>query len=237
MRLQKFIGNLGYVSRRKAEELIRNEQVKVNGETITELWHQVDPASHPQIEIKNQEIKSDLNKTYIILNKPKGYTCTKKEFINEKNIYELLPPQFANLHYTGRLDKDSSGLMILTNDGDFTQQMTHPKFALNKIYLAKIKGELTTEKISKFCNGLKLEDGLTAKAKLEVLKQKEDLAELKITIHEGKKRQIRRMFEFLNLRVLNLHRLQIGPIKLPKSLPERQWRILDIKEFPIFNKL
>ena len=222
MRLQKYISSAGFCSRRKAEDLIAAGRVKVDGRVESELGFKVDGTKDLKIEIDGILLKKNLEKIYLILNKPRGYTCTTKKFKNEKNIYDLLPKEFHHLHYVGRLDKDSSGLLILTNDGDLTQKFTHPKFGHKKVYKVKFSGTFSKVDIDKFCNKIVL-DGDKIKADLKILRIFDKSTEAEITIYQGKKRQIRRMFEVVGFTVLRLHRIQMGEIKLPENLENGEY--------------
>jgi 23S rRNA pseudouridine2605 synthase len=247
MRIQKYLSQIGYCSRRKAEELIKQGKVLVNGEIVS-LGYKIEPELIHELKINlsstkienpsstkiwNEEILNLQNqaKIYLIFNKPIGYTCTKKIFKNEENIFSLLPKKLKNLKSAGRLDKNTSGLLILTNDGDFIQKITHPKYNCNKVYEVLINGILTQEEIQQFENGINLTDGMTSKAQLEIIEKKPYQTFLKVTIHEGKKRQIRRMFEFLGHKVIRLNRIQIGKIKLPKNLKKGDYVFTTIDKF------
>ena len=226
--LQKYISNSGYCSRRKAEELIRLGRVMVN-DKIAELGMKV--SENDKIKIKNKLIVLPKEKIYIILNKPIGITCTNKKFKNEKNVFELLPDEFKNLHVVGRLDKNSRGLILLTNDGDMTMRMTHPRFGHEKKYLVQLKIENKKlhssderEKIIyNFLKGVDIGDGdgIVKAKKIKYLEKNK----FEIVLTEGKKRQIRRMFKVLGLDVADLKRVAVGDVKLG-DLEEGKWKKL-----------
>jgi len=223
--LQKFISASGYCSRRRAEELIRDGKVSVNGEPAV-LGMRADASD--EVKVFGQVIGAMEEKVYIKLNKPIGYTCTKRSFSGEKNVFMLIGRK-ERLFIAGRLDKDSRGLILLTNDGDLTQELTHPSFGHEKKYLVT----LTTP--------LKNPDFVTERLKLGIdigdgdgvvkVKNARYLGEEKfeLVLGEGKKRQIRRMFQAMGLRVIDLVRTAIDKLELG-DLPEGQWRPLKKKE-------
>ena len=229
--LQKYISNSGYCSRRKAEEFIRLGQVRVNGK-IAELGMKV--LENDKIKVDDKLIVLPKKKIYIILNKPVGVTCTNRKFKGEKNVFEFLPAEFKNLHVVGRLDKNSHGLVLLTNDGDMTMRLTHPRFGHEKRYVVqlKIKNEELKIKgiVNSFLNGIDIGDGDgIAKAKnVEYLENNK----FEIALTEGKKRQIRRMFKVLGLGVIDLKRTAIGDIELG-NLEEGLWKKLNNSEIKI----
>lgn len=226
--LQKFIADTGYCSRRKAEELIRAGRVRLGGD-IAELGMQA--AVGDLIEIDGKKIDLPKEKIYIIFNKPVGVTCTNRKFKNEKNVFAFLPKEFKGLHIVGRLDKDSRGLLILTNDGDFTLKATHPRFEHEKVYKIKVgseKVEVGTDLIiKKLLDGIDIGegDGIVRAKKVKYLGG--NLLEIVLT--EGKKRQIRRMFKALGYEVVDLKRTAIGEIMLG-NLKEGEWHFIERKE-------
>ena len=230
--LQKYISNAGYCSRRKAEEFIRLGQVKVNNK-IAELGMKV--SGDDKIEIENKLIELPKEKIYIILNKPIGATCTNRKFKGEKNVFGLLPSEFKNLYVVGRLDKNSHGLVLLTNDGDLTMRMTHPRFGHEKKYLVQLR--VKNEKlhpsseykqidfiINNFFKGIDIGDGdgFVRVKKIKYLEKNK----FEIILTEGKKRQIRRMFKMFRLEVADLQRVAIGNIELG-NLQECKWKKID----------
>ena len=229
--LQKFIANAGYCSRRKAEECIRSGQVKVNNK-IAELGMKV--SSDDKIEIGNKLIELPKEKIYIILNKPVGVTCTNRKFKNEKNVFELLPDEFKNLHVVGRLDKNSRGLVLLTNDGDLTMRMTHPRFGHEKKYMVQLsimnyqlhpssEHKRIDQIIDNFLKGIDIGDGDGIVKAKNIKYLEKDKFEIILT--EGKKRQIRRMFKKIGLKVSDLQRVAIEEIELG-GLNEGKWKKL-----------
>lgn len=205
--LTQFISNSGLCSRRQAEELIRRGEVRVNGR-LAVLGLKIDPQKD-QIEVASRLIKPAEKKVYYLVNKPIGYTCTVKDIHAEKKVIDLVPSS-PRVWPVGRLDKDSRGLIVLTNDGDLTYKLTHPKFEHQKEYLITLNKPVALELLLKLRQGVKLEEGL---AKVDNLK-KISPTKLSIVIHQGWNRQIRRMIESCDYRVVDLVRVRIGKIKL-----------------------
>ncbi len=226
MILQKAIANSGYCSRRKADELIRNGHVKIDGR-VAIIGEQADPEIN-KITIDGSLIGKEEKKVYIMLNKPLGYTCTNRNFKNEKNIFELvdLPER---LFAIGRLDKDSHGLILLTNDGDLTLKLSHPRFEHDKEYEVRVRDEVINPGmvVKNLLNGIDIgnDDGIVKAVNAKYLQN--DL--FVITLNEGKKRQIRRMFDALGTRVVDLKRISISGLSLG-NLPEGKWDYLDEEE-------
>ncbi len=208
MRLQKYLAMCGIASRRKSEALILQGRVKVNGKVIDELGYKIDPDTDIVLFDNKRVIKKE-NYIYIALNKPEGYITTVKDQFNRPTVLDLVKNVNERIYPVGRLDYDTSGLIFLTNDGDLTYRLTHPKHEVEKVYIAKIKGIPTEEELNKFRNGLKIDDYITSKAKIEVLKKYNNYSIVKITIHEGKNRQVRKMCEKINHPVISLKRVAI----------------------------
>lgn len=214
IRLNKYLAiNFG-VSRREADKLIEDGKVLINGK-VAIIGRRVAPGD--KVEISGQEI-TEQKLIYLMLNKPKGYVCSRKRQGDTPTIYELLPPEYQSLKNVGRLDKDSSGLILLTNDGDFAFQMTHPKFIKTKVYDVKLNRELEPlhqQMIADF--GVNLPDG---RSQLGLMRLSDDSRkDWQVTMTEGRNRQIRRTFEALGYKVTYLHRKIFGPYLLGK-LPE-----------------
>jgi len=224
--LQKIIAQSGYASRRQAEKLIRSGQVKVNG-TIAIPGVMADPKVD-KITIKNRLIGTEAKRIYLKLNKPLGYTCTNRSFPGEKNIFDLIKIP-DRLFAVGRLDKNSRGLVLLTNDGELTQHLAHPKFSHDKVYEVKVANEIKNENLIKknFLKGIDIGegDGMAKAKQIEYLQKNVFI----ITLNEGKKRQIRRMFQILGIKVIDLKRVEIGALKLG-GLPEGKWGYLTPEE-------
>ena len=219
--LQKYIADSGFCSRRKAEELIRQKKVKINGQ-IAYLGARAN--ENDTVLVNNKKIQATAEKTYIMLNKPAGYTCTNKSFVGEKNIFQLVKTK-ERLFIVGRLDKDSHGLVLLTNDGQLAQELTHPKFKHEKEYIVTINGlkdRKSEDIIRRFRSGINLGDDLRVKVR-NIHYQNHN--KFKIILTEGKKRQIREMFQVLGLHVNDLQRIRIDKIKMG-SLKEGEWKNL-----------
>lgn len=226
-RLQKYMAACGIASRRKCEEIILQARVKVNGKIVNELGVKIDEEKD-LVTLDDKLIKKEKNKVYIALNKPKGYVSTVRDERGRKTILDLVDVT-ERIYPIGRLDYDTSGLILLTNDGDIYNKIIHPKQEKNKIYIALIKGIPTENDIKKFEIGINIEGYVTAPAKFKIIKKFKDYCEVEIIIHEGRNRQIRKMCDFINHQVLELKRIQIGDIKLG-NLPLGKWRYLSTKE-------
>lgn len=229
VRLQKFLADCGIASRRKAEELITQGKVKVNGKIMTELGVKVIP-SQDKVEYENKEVKSQNDFVYILLNKPIGYVTTVKDQFHRDSVIDLVKIN-KRVVPVGRLDMYTSGALILTNDGDFVYRVTHPKHEITKTYTVTIKGIVTNDEVSSLRQGVKIEDYVTKPAKVKILKTdlEKNCSRLEITIHEGKNRQVRKMCEAIGHSVLALHRSKIAGIGV-KDLPLGKWRYLSDKE-------
>lgn len=225
IRLQKYLADCGIASRRKAEELILQGKVKVNGQIITELGTKI-IQNQDKIEFENKEVKPQNDYVYILLNKPIGYVTTAKDQFNRDSVLDLVKTN-KRLVPVGRLDMYTSGALILTNDGEFVYQVTHPKHEIDKTYTVTIKGIVQKEEVEQLRKGVKIEDYTTKPAKVKILKTDEEKGQsrLEITIHEGKNRQVRKMCEAIGHKVLALHRSKIAGIGV-KNLPLGKWRYL-----------
>ncbi len=232
MRLQVFLSRNGVCSRRKAFDLIQLGKVNVNGGRVTEPSLPVDPAKD-KISVSGKIVEAK-NYDYVLLNKPAGFITTRKDRFAEKIVFDLLPKEFAHLVPVGCLDQDTQGLLLLSNDGDMVYRLTHPSFNIDKVYLVQILGKLDAENKAKIENGVMIDGQKTSPAKIKDLKFSRDKTELTITIHEGRKRQVRRMFEKFRLKVIYLKRLSQGPLSLG-SLKVGQWRKLDQDEISLLR--
>ena len=233
IRLQKYLAEAGVASRRASEKLILSGKIKVNGQVVKELGVKVD-VENDQVEYENKLVKPVEELVYLMLNKPKGYVTTVKNFPKQDSVMMLLP-QGLKVHPVGRLDKNSEGLLIFTNDGELTQELTHPKFQHEKIYEVKVKGEITDlEKIkTNFLKGVILggDKEVGHAKKVKYLQNKIFI----ITLSEGKKRQIRRMFDTCDLEVIDLRRIDLAGLKLD-ALPEGRWTYLSEGEINNLKK-
>ena len=229
-RLQKFIANQGICSRRKAEEYITSGRIKVNGNIIMELGTKIDP-NKDIVEVDGKKISNIAGKkVYILLNKPIGYVTTTRDQFNRNTVLDLVNIKEKVLP-VGRLDMYTSGAIILSNDGDFIYKITHPKYEVEKTYNVTLKGQVTDEEIEQLRNGVQIENYVTGKAKVKILRidKEKDLSRVEIIIHEGKNREVRKMCEAIGRKVLALHRTKIGNISV-KDLRLGTWRYLKPNE-------
>jgi 23S rRNA pseudouridine2605 synthase len=223
-RIQKILSAAGVCSRREAEEYIIEGKVKVNGVIVTELGHKADP-DRDVIKVGSKVVKADEKKVYLLLNKPRGYVSTLKDPQNRKTVMELLTGLHHRVYPVGRLDYDTEGLLLLTNDGDFSNAMMHPSREVSKTYQVKVSGILSDEDIRLLEDGVRLEDGMTAPAKVKKMKLTDANSWIELTIHEGRNRQVRRMCDAVGHRVMKLKRARVGPLDL-KGTPLGTWREL-----------
>jgi len=230
VRLQKFLANNGVCSRRKAEEHILNGDVKINGKVVTELGTKINPEKD-EIIFKNKKIENEVGeKVYILLNKPIGYVTTTKDQFDRDTVLDLVKIKESILP-VGRLDMYTSGAIILTNDGDFIYKVTHPKYEIEKTYNVTLKVEIKEEEIDNLRTGVRIEDYISGKAKVKILKidKEKDISRIEITIHEGKNREVRKMCNAIGKKVLALHRSKIGDLNV-KDLKIGTWRYLTKEE-------
>lgn len=208
-RLQKVIAHAGVASRRKAEELILEGKVKVNGKLVKELGVKV--SQNDKIEVSGIPLESE-EPVYFLFNKPRGVISSVTDDKGRKVVTDFFPEVKERIYPIGRLDYDTSGLLLMTNDGEFANVLMHPKYEVEKVYIAKVKGIPFREKVKLLEKGIKLEDGMTAPAKVKVLSvdKKKNTSIVEISIHEGRNRQVRRMFEAIGHEVIKLKRERYG---------------------------
>lgn len=237
-RLQKYMARCGVASRRKCEEIILSGEVKINDNIVSELGVKINPEKDT-VTYKGNIIKPEENKLYIMLNKPEGYITSVKDEKGRKTILDLVKVE-ERIYPIGRLDYDSSGLILLTNDGDIYNKIIHPRVNIGKKYIATCRGEFSKEEIKRFESGIDIGGYITADAKMTLLdiekKNNSVNSVVEIIIHEGKNRQIRRMCEALGHEVLSLKRVEVGNIKLG-YLKKGQWRDLTEEELKYINSL
>lgn len=235
VRLQKYIAMCGVASRRKAEELIEQGSVKVNDQKVTELGTKVEVGAD-KVTVNGKTIKPEQKNYYIMLNKPTGYVSTVTDQFDRPTVIDLVGNDInSRIFPVGRLDYDTSGLLLLTNDGDFTYKVTHPKFELEKTYIALLKGGITIAGLNKLRRGVKIDDFTTSPAKVEIIDAKDGYTQVKITIHEGKNRQVRKMFEAVGSKVAELQRISIGKVEIG-NLPLGRWRHLTSHEISYLTR-
>ena len=229
-RLQKVIAQAGIASRRKAEELIKDGKVKVNGEVIKELGTKVSESD--KVEVNNKPIEKE-TKEYYLLNKPRGVITTTNDEHGRKTVTDLIETS-ARIYPVGRLDYDTTGAILLTNDGEFANILMHPSNKIDKVYLAKLEGIIKGEQINALKNGVMLDDVLVkaSRVKLKRVNQENSTSMVEITIHEGKNHQVKRMFESVGFHVEKLTRERIGIFDI-NNLKSGQYRKLTPKEIQI----
>jgi len=235
VRLQKYIAMSGEASRRSAEAMIEEGRVRVNGELITRLGTKVEIGAD-KVSLDGKEIKPEIKKYYIMLNKPEGYVSTVNDQFDRPTVLDLISGEIKSRVFpVGRLDYDTRGLLLLTNDGDFTYKVTHPKFQMNKTYVVTVKGGITVKGLNALRNGVLIDDFKTSPAEVEILSAEKGVTVLKITIHEGKNRQVRKMMEAVGCKVSELNRISIGNVELG-NLPLGRWRYLTAHEISCLTR-
>ena len=231
MRLQKYLAECGIASRRKCEEFIANGLVKVNGEIVTEAGVKVDPlVDHIEFRNVKVEIKPE-EKVYVMLNKPVGYVTSVQDEKGRSTVMDLLKDIPQRIVPVGRLDMYTSGLLLLSNDGDFINKVTHPSHEISKTYVIKTRGIPSEADIEKLRSGVKIDDYTTSPAKVELLLKDNtnNIARLKIEIHEGRNREVRKMVESIGLSTIALRREAIGNLTL-EGVEKGKWRYLTEEE-------
>lgn len=212
IRLQKYLAECGVASRRKSEELIAAGKVKVNGVTAL-IGDKVNP-NHDKVTVSGKKVVSVKKNIYIMLNKPRGFITTMNDEHDRKCVAELVKDINTRVYPVGRLDRESEGLLIMTNDGEFTNALTHPSKHVSKTYRVTIRPTITKEQANEFRNGIEIDGRMTAPADLRVLETQENRTVVEVTIYEGRNRQIRKMFEALGIEVARLKRTKVGNLKL-----------------------
>jgi len=233
-RLQKILAKAGIASRRKAEELIREGKVRVDGRVVTEMGTRVDPEIQ-KIECDGRPVVSQEKKVYILLHKPAGYLSTVHDPQGRPIITDLLPNIKERIYPVGRLDLATEGALLLTNDGELAQEILHPSREVNKTYVAMVKGRPSPEKLEALSNGIDLDGRKTWPAELTVLEAEQQATTIKIVIHEGRKRQVRKMFEAVGHPVLQLKRIAYGQLELGKLKPGK-YRFLTPRDIEMIFK-
>lgn len=233
VRLQKYLAEAGIASRRKCEELIAQGKVEIDGRIVTVPGIKV--SGSETIKVDGRIVKLEQQKVYLLLNKPVGYISTAKDQFSRKTVLDLVETVKERIYPVGRLDYDTSGLLLLTNDGELANKLMHPKHEITKVYHAMIQGCIKEEDISSLRKGISIEEYITAPAKVHVLEADKKESVVEITIHEGRNRQVRKMFETLDYPVLRLKRIAIGPLVID-GIEEGKWRYLRKKEIESLKK-
>lgn len=226
MRINKYIASSGFCSRRKADELIEAGRVRVNGEVVRLLGYEI--RTKDKVSIDNKSLRT-MKLEYYRFYKPTGYITTSSDEKGRKTIYDILPDEMSHLNPVGRLDKDSSGLLILTNDGNLVYELTHPSIKVAKVYRVTVDAFLKVEDLEKLAGGIELEKGKTAYCDCEIIERKKDETLLEITLYQGMNRQIRRMIEYLGHNVVHLKRIRHATIDLT-GLKKGQYKPLKPKQ-------
>jgi 23S rRNA pseudouridine2605 synthase len=237
-RLQKILSAAGVASRRLSEELITQGRVAVNGKTVTELGTKADP-SVDEIKVDGRRIKTEQRRRYILLNKPRGYITSRSDPEGRPTVMDLMKGVKEYIYPVGRLDYDSEGLLLLTNDGELAARLTHPRHEVEKVYEARVKGVPDDKALARLARGVPIEGRRTAPAKIRAsepfLKGSGEQTIVEISIHEGRQRQVRKMFDAVGHPVVRLRRVRIGPITDP-DIPPGHWRDLTPQEIDRLQK-
>jgi pseudouridine synthase len=235
LRLQKYMADCQIASRRKAEEYISAGLVKVNGATVTELGTKIDPDSDT-VEYCGSVIRPSEEKAYVMLHKPDGYITSAKDQFGRPDVSQLVADIPARLYPVGRLDYDTSGLLLMTNDGDLAYKLTHPKHEVEKVYIARIKGVMDSETIKSLESGVEIDGRKTAPARVSVVKDWGGSMSVRLVIHEGRNRQVRKMLEAVGCRCMALKRVATGRLFLG-DLPKGRHRFLTAAEINYLKNL
>ena len=230
-RLQKILSRAGVASRRLAEELISQGRVQVNARTVTELGTKADPGVD-EIKVDGRRIQAQKRKRYILLNKPRGYITSRSDPQQRPTVMDLLHGVKEYVYPVGRLDYDSEGLLLLTNDGELAARLTHPRHEVDKVYQARVRGVPDDHALDRLEKGVTIDGRRTARARARIVdphKQSGDQTTVELAIHEGRQRQVRKMFDAIGHPVIRLRRVRIGPIEDPE-IPQGHWRELTPKE-------
>lgn len=235
MRLQKYMALAGVASRRKSEEIILNGDVKVNNKIVIKLGSKVDPKKD-KVKVYDKLIKLESQKIYIMLNKPMGYVSTVKDEKGRKKVLDLIEGVEERIYPVGRLDADTTGLLLLTNDGALTQKITHPSSGVVKKYIAIVDGVPNKVELKKLREGLYINGRKTSKANIKILKRFDDDSIIEVQITEGRNRQVKKMFESVNHPVKKLKRIAIGDINMG-NLDIGNYRFLNEEEVKYLKSL
>ncbi|MBT9141949.1 MAG: Ribosomal large subunit pseudouridine synthase B [Dehalococcoidia bacterium] len=235
MRLQKYLSQSGVASRRNSEQLIKDGRVKVNGETVSVMGIIISPETD-KVEVDDRLVKTVIRHEYLLLYKPVGFVTTLKDQFGRPTIRDLLVDVKFRVYPVGRLDMDTSGILLLTNNGELANRLTHPSFGVEKEYLARVRDLPDAQALATLAKGVKLVDGMTAPATVRLVKGGRPTSIVSLTIKEGKNRQVRRMFETVGHPVVSLKRVRFGPLMLT-DMQEGSSRNLTIREVAELKKV
>ena len=233
MRLQKYMALCGVASRRTCETMIAEGRVTVDGEKITAMGVQVEP--HQVVRVDGRQIMPEAEKHYILYHKPAGEMSTTHDPEGRATVLDKFREFPVRLYSVGRLDYDSEGLLLLTNDGDLTERLLHPSKEVEKTYLARVTGSITGDELEQLIKGVKIDGRMTSRAKARVIRTENGVTDLFITIHEGRNRQVRKMVQAVGHDVMLLRRVRFGPLTLG-NLKRGEWRELTEKEIEDLGK-
>lgn len=228
VRLQKFLASAGIASRRKAEELILQGRISVNGKVITELGTKVE-TKRDRVFFDDELVKLETYKRYILLNKPEGYISSSTDQFDNLSVLHLIDGIKERMFTVGRLDKDTTGALLLTNDGDFANQVMHPKYKIDKTYIAEVVGRPTPDEMNCFMKGIVIDGKKTSPSKIRIMKEKSKTTIVEIIIHEGRNHQVKNMCEAIGHKVLKLQRYAIGNLTI-EHIKEGSYKEYDLKE-------
>ena len=234
MRLQKYLASCGVASRRASEKLIAEGRVSVDGVVITEMGTQVEEGQ--RVCVDGKPVQPEAQKHYLMYHKPAGEVTTAHDPEGRATVLDRFKDYPVRLYPVGRLDYDSEGLLLLTNDGDLTDRMLHPSREVEKVYLARVSNVVTPQEARRLERGVMVDGRMTAKAKAKILSQQNLFTDMLITIHEGRNRQVRKMVEQIGHQVVLLRRIRFGPLKLG-DLPRGMWRPLTSEELDQLQQL
>lgn len=233
LRLQKYLAECGLASRRSAETLIREGRVHVNGQ-VAILGQSVDPAND-HVQVDDSPVRVD-HKVYVVLNKPANVITTAKDTHGRKTVMDCLDGLGERVFPVGRLDRDVEGVLIFTNDGEMAHRLMHPRFGVKKVYLAWVYGQVTSETVKRLETGVSLEDGMTAPARAVILNATKNSTLLRLTLHEGRKREVKRMCAAVGHPIETLHRIAFGGIGA-RGLRPGEWRRLSVLEIDQLRRM
>ncbi len=234
IRLNKYLAQAGVASRREVDRMIVEGRIKVNGQVVQTLGYKIDDQKD-RVEVEGKRVEREAGLVYLMLNKPPGFLVTMKDPLRRPTVQQLLPSLKKRVFPVGRLDYDSEGLLLLTNDGELAHRLLHPRFGIRKTYLAEVKGIPGLTQIARLEKGIYLDRKRTAPARIEKLRGGSKKSLFKVEIHEGRKREVKRMFEVIGHGVLHLKRVGFGGVRLG-SLAPGKWRFLTRREVDTLKK-